>query len=130
MLLLLWSVPYRFYAFPLDSPVPHPEDECSDIRWENYCDSVDKDKEAEDTEEEKPEPDENVDLLVDNVQRENAQRVVLLDVAWRPEFVEGALGHSGEDVNHRIDSILLILIGKWHNFNAISEKRPIEKAIQ
>ena len=55
-------------------------------------------------------PDEDVDLLVDDVEREDAHGVVLLDLAGRTELVEGALRHAREDVDHRVDSILLKVI--------------------
>ena len=40
-----------------------------------------------------PEPEEDVDLLVDDVEGEHAQRVQLLHRTRRTELVELALGH-------------------------------------
>jgi len=71
-------------------------------RQSNY--QYDKSKEAKN---EKPEPDEDVNLFVDNVKRQNAESIMLLDVAGSAELVERALGHAREDVDHRINSILL-----------------------
>lgn len=44
-----------------------------------------------------PEPQENVYLLVDNVDGQNAHCIVLLHIAGRTESVERTLGQSGED---------------------------------
>ena len=38
-----------------------------------------------------PKPKEDVDFLVDDVEREQAEGVVLLNLPGRPKFVEGAL---------------------------------------
>ena len=68
-------------------------------------------KKGEKSEYKEPEPDEDVDLLVDNVEWKNAEGVVLLDVAGRAELVERAFRHAGEHVDHGIDTILL-----WKRF--------------
>jgi hypothetical protein len=47
---------------------------------------------GEGSETEHPEPEEDVDLLVEDVEREDAQRVVLLQLTRGPELVESALG--------------------------------------
>ena len=41
----------------------------------------------------KPEPEEDVDFLVDNVQRQHAQRVELLHCSRGTKLVELTLGH-------------------------------------
>ena len=41
---------------------------------------------------EHPEPEEDVDLLVEDVEREDAEGVMLLQLARGPELVESALG--------------------------------------
>ncbi len=116
-------------ALPLDPPIAEPEDEGPDVGREDDHDAVDEDEEAEQAQEEQPEPDEDVDLLVDNVQRQDAQGIVLLYVAGRSELVERALGHPREDVDHGIDAILLVSIGEAHHFNAIGEERAVEESV-
>ena len=54
-----------------------------------------------------PKPDEDVDLLVDNVERKNAEGVVFLDLTGGAELVERALRHPRKDVDHWIKSVLL-----------------------
>ena len=51
--------------------------------------------EGEEGEDDEPEPEEDVDLLVDDVEGEHAQAVVPGDGAARSVLVEGALGHLG-----------------------------------
>lgn len=97
-------------ALALDSPIAHPEHESPNVGTEDDGGPINQDQEREEAYDEQPKPDEDVDLLVDNIERENTESVVLLDVARRPELVEGALGHAWEHVNHGIDPILLITI--------------------
>ena len=48
-------------------------------------------------ESDEPEPQEDVDLLVDDVDGENAEAVEVLDGSRRTKPLEGALGHLGEE---------------------------------
>ena len=52
-----------------------------------YKDASDNGKEGE------PDPEENVDLLVDDVQWENTEAVFRLHSSGRTKLVEGALGY-------------------------------------
>ena len=79
------------------SPEPDPEDVSSDVGTEDDDEPVEDHEEGEEAEHQEPEPDEDVDLLVDDVEREDAQHVVVLDVAGRPILVERALRHSKEN---------------------------------
>ena len=45
--------------------------------------------------EDEPEVEEDVDLLIDDVEGQHAQAVMPLSGATRPELVEAALGHLG-----------------------------------
>ena len=56
-----------------------------------------------------PEPNKDVDFLVENVEWQNAKRVVFLDVARGSEFVKSAFCHPGKHKHHRVYSILLII---------------------
>ena len=53
---------------------------------------VENDDGGEADEPEHPEPEEDVDLLVKDVERQDAERVVLLQLPRAPELVESALG--------------------------------------
>ena len=48
---------------------------------------------GDDGDDDEPEPEEHVDLLVDDVERQHAQRVELLHCSRRTELVELALRH-------------------------------------
>ena len=49
-----------------------------------------------------PKPEENVDFLVDDVQRQDTQPIELLHGTRGTEFVESTFGHFGEDASHGI----------------------------
>ena len=55
---------------------------------------------------------------------------MFFDIPRRSEFMERTFGHPREDIDHRIDPILLIPIREGHDFNAVSEKGPVEKPVQ
>ena len=63
----------------------------------------------------KPEPQEDVSLLVYDVLREDAHGIVPADGSWRTEFVERAFGDTREHVDHRIETLLLVGIGERQN---------------
>jgi len=50
----------------------------------------------------RPEPQEDVDFFVDDVERENAKSVLVFDGAGRSVLVERALRHLREDSRKRI----------------------------
>ena len=55
---------------------------------------------------------------------------MFLNIPGSAKFVEGALGHPREDVDHGIDAILLIAIREGHHFNAVGEEGTVEKTVQ
>merc|ERR1712214_104114 len=59
-------------------------------------------EDCDDSEDHEPEPEEDVDLLVKDVDGKDTLSVVPLDVAAGAVLVEGALGHPGEDPGHRV----------------------------
>ena len=69
-----------------------------------------------------PEPNKDVDFLVENVEWQNAKRVVFLDVAWGSEFVKSAFCHPGKHEHHRVYSILLIITIFVHRCQLIKPK--------
>lgn len=76
-----------------------------------------------------PEPDEDVRLLVDDVERQQAQRVVLLDRAGRTVLVEDALGDAGEHVHHGVHPLLLVLVRERHDAQAVAEELAVEEVV-
>ncbi len=117
-------------AFALDAAITHPQHEGAHVRAEDDRHAVHQHEEGEGAQEEEPEPDENVDFLIDNIERQDAEGIVLLNVARRSELVEGAFGHAWEDVDHGVDAILLIPVGERHDLDAVCEKCAVEETIE
>lgn len=76
-----------------------------------------------------PEPNEDVRLLVDNIQGQDAERVVLLNSARGSVLVKDALGHPREDVDHRIDPTLLWRLREIHHSPAVGQELAIEELV-
>ncbi len=55
---------------------------------------------------------------------------MLLNLAGRSKLVERALGHPREDVDHGINTILLISVGKAHHLDAKGEEGSIKESVQ
>lgn len=72
----------------------------------------------------KPEPQQDVYLLVHDVEGQETQGIVLLDVAGWTESVEDALGESWEDPHHGVGPVFLIPSGKMQDISAISGELP------
>ena len=69
-------------------------------------DPVDECQPWDDGDDDQPEPDEDVDLLVDDVQRENAEAVFLFDGSGGTVVVEGTLGNLGKYLGHGVGPVL------------------------
>ncbi len=91
--------------------------------------SVDEGKSGDDGDDDQPEPDEDVDLLVDDVERENAEAVFLLDGAGGTVVVEGTLGHLGEDLGHGIRSFLGLHFGVGQDVKAVVPELVAEEEV-
>ena len=96
---------------------------------DDYHESVDDHQGREDPEDEKPEPQEDVDLLVDNVQREYAQGVVFLHFARSTKLVERALRHPRKDVDHWVQPVLLVALCERYHFQAEREKGTFKESV-
>ena len=76
-----------------------------------------------------PEPQEDVNLLIENVERKHTQRIVLLDAARASVFVEAALCQSREHLNHWIGTILLVHVGEFEDVSAVRQKRTAQELV-
>ena len=115
--------------FAVDEPEADVEQVGPHARRQDDDEPVEEDEGCEEAEDEEPEPEEDVDLLVDDVQRQDAEGVVLLHLAGRAELVESALGHAREDVDHRVDPLLLIALRERDHVKAERQESAIEKRI-
>ena len=92
-------------------------------------DAVHDDEYAEHGEQDEPEPQEDVDLLVDDVERQEAQRVVLLHLSRGAELVEGALCHAGEHIDERVEPVLLVLLGEGDHLQPEGQEGAVEEPV-
>ena len=116
-----------------DLPPYEPEPDVEEVRphlgADDDDDSVEDDEDAEHGQQDEPEPQEDVHLLVDYVKREEAERVVLLHLARRAKLVEGALGHPWEHIDEGVEAVLLVLLGKGNHFQAKREEGAVKEAV-
>lgn len=120
---------YQIYRLLFDESVPHPEQVDAHARRENYNHPVHDGHEGKQGEDYEPEPEEDVDLLVDDVEREDAHGVVFLQLAGDAVFEEGALGHPGEDLDHGIDAVLLVAVDELDDLDPEHEERAVEETV-
>lgn len=84
-----------------------------------------------------PEPEDQVDLLVDDVLSEDTEPVVVLRHPGRPDIGDGAGGHGGEDGAHRVlqaelrvVSVLQGVSVVLHHLPAVQLKLVVEKSVR
>ena len=66
-----------------------------------------------------PLPDEDVDLFVDNIERENAEAILLLDRTGGTIVVERTLGYLGKYLGHGIRPIFGLHLWVSHHVPAV-----------
>ena len=110
-------------------PEADVEEVCAHARAQDDDEPVEEDERREKAEDQEPEPEEDVDLFVDDVERQDAERVVLLHFARRAELAESALGHSREDVDHRVDALLLVALRERDHVEAERQKGAVEERV-
>ena len=74
----------------------------SEIKGEDGEESVEETHSGDSSQEDEPEVESNVDLLIDDVQRENTQSICLLDGSRGTIELEVALGNFGEDLTLKL----------------------------
>ena len=82
-----------------------------------------------DGEPDEPEPEEDVDLLVDDVHGQDAEAVHALDGAGGTVLVEGALGHLGEDAVHGVVPRLEGHLGLAEHLGAVLGELPTKEQV-
>ena len=78
----------------LDKTEPDVQQVCPHPGADDYHEPVDDDQGGQDPQQQEPEPEEDVDLLVEDVDRQDAEGVVLLKFPRRAKFVKCALCQS------------------------------------
>ena len=72
------------------------------------CFPINHEPNREKKEYEEPEPDANVNLVIDHVDRQDAEPVKLLDCSGGTKVVEGALGDLWKDPDHGVVAFLIV----------------------
>uniref|UniRef100_A0A2M4DBK8 Putative secreted protein n=1 Tax=Anopheles darlingi TaxID=43151 RepID=A0A2M4DBK8_ANODA len=80
-------------------------------------------------EQNEPEPEEDVDLFVKNIQRQHAESIVLLNATRGTVLMERTLGNAREYLDHGIRTILLIHVGEAQYIGSIGEESATEEFI-
>ena len=55
---------------------------------------------------------------------------MVLDIPGGSVFVEGTLCHPGEDVDHRVDPVLLVPVREGHHLYPVGEEGSVEEFVQ
>merc|ERR1719495_1740973 len=76
-----------------------------------------------------PEPEQEVNLLINDIDRKDAETVKLLDSSRWSELVEGAFCHLRKDFGHGINSLALTLFHHTPNLTPICSKFSIKEEI-
>lgn len=76
-----------------------------------------------------PEPEKDVNLFVDDVERENAQAVDVLNRARGSVLVKGALGQLREDPGHRVHPVVLIFPREPQDFQTVILEFVIQEEV-
>lgn len=101
----------------------------SKVREEDDGHSVDQDDSGNNGNQNKPEPEEDVNLLIDDVEGKNTEGIMLLDISWRPISMESTLCHPGKDFDHGVDSIHLISLRMSQDIQSIRRKSSSQEGI-
>lgn len=109
--------------------VPHSQQVDAHPGRENNHNPVYQRKKCQNGQNNEPEPQEDVDFLVDHVQGENTHGVVLLQVSGNTVLVERALGHPRKDLDHGVDPVFLVTVNKCYHVEAEHEEGTIEETV-
>jgi hypothetical protein len=108
-----------YYTKFINSRYPPCDERDPEFGHAQNNESVDEGKAGDNGDDDQPEPDEDVDLLVDDVEREHAEAILLLDSAGGTVVVEGTLGHLGEDLGHGVRPFFGFHFGVGQNVKAV-----------
>ena len=73
-----------------------------DVGDQDDQDAVDEGGGGDQSKGDKPEPQEDIDLLIDNVEGKHAETVKLLNCSRRTEFVKRALRHLNQNISQSL----------------------------
>lgn len=131
------SLPWTYLSVPDDgvdargrSRVEHALEEAdADVGEENGGHRVHHRPGTHHGQEDEPEPEEYVDLLVEDVEGEDAEGVYLLDRPGSTVLVEGALGHSREDPDHGVHAVFLVDAAEAEHVRAVGQEGTAQERV-
>ena len=98
--------------------------------WTHDQDEVVDDVDASnDDQEDQPEPDEDIDLFIDDIYGQHAEGVVGLDGSRRSIFLVQAFGHPWKHSAHGIDPVLRVVFNKIDHFHPIFAEFSTKKHV-
>lgn len=106
-----------------------PDDRLAYAGHQHDHDAVEHRQAGYDRQTDEPEPQQYVDLLVDDVEREHAHSVERLNAAGRTVLVEGALGDAREYRDHRIEALLLIHVAELDHLRAVRQEGAAQEDV-
>ena len=115
--------------FSPDQPEPDVQEVGAHLWTDDDDDPIDDDQKTQDGKSDEPEPQKDVDLLVDDVEGQQTESIVFLDLSRRSEFVKSAFGHSWEHVDQWIEAVFLVLLCEGDHLKSKSQKGSVEKTI-
>ena len=84
---------------------------------------------GDESKEDEPEPESDVNLLVDDVESEDTESVQLDDGPGGSVLVEGALGDSREHLHHGVRPVLVILVHEVDDVGAVGHEHSAKEEI-
>ena len=120
---------YQIQVFFAYQPVPEAQEVDAHSRRQYDDRAIYERPGRQETQDYQPEPQEDVDLLVDHVQWQNANGVVTLDLPGDAVLVKRALGHPGEDEDHGVDPVLLVAVHEVDDVDTEREEGAVEETV-
>ena len=76
-----------------------------------------------------PEPEEDEDLLIDDVHTKNTEGVKVLDCSGASVLLKSTFRHSGEDACHGVNPVLRVLVGEAEHLQAVLREGVPEEGV-
>ena len=76
-----------------------------------------------------PKPEEDEDLLIDDVHTENTEGVKVLDCSGASILLKSAFCHPGEDAGHGVNPVLRVLAGEAEYLQAVLREGVPEEGV-
>jgi len=95
----------------------------------DHGDDIDDVDAGDDGKNDEPEPQSDIDLLIDDVEGEDTHGVVLLDRTRGSVFVERTFRDSGKHHHHGIGSCVILFVDEIENFSTVGHEDTAEEEV-